>query len=468
MIEVMPGLRESEYEVAFAAVPLGLPQATFDNANFLRFKTPRDRKTKIQKAKEYRNIDLVNRIIRIKTDFGLKFKGIKVNNKNKTLEKKQQKFYEEKVFPLITRIADQWEKEHNSVGDTYLHFGFEQDDRTPMFLTIEDPEVVEAVTLFGREKYKIQLSGDFMEKVNDLRKQGMLSVLPSHIAKQLSENRKYIKNHALTLTNENMFRTSNLRSDYETYSEPPLMSISEALELRKLLTNADFVAAYSAGSEIIHTKVGTEKEPKDDKQVGKIHQKLTQNPPGVFYFTTRHDVEINRIPPNTELWNADKYKECNERILQWSGISVTLINGEGSAYGSAVVSVKGFQQAIQSDRKEFERFANHFFEEINKRNGWAGSKVKLIYDRDALITSEEFLNELKYLVGMGIKGIEDICFDYDLDYEEQLEKKKKQKKDEEYFQPHFEMNQGLIGEEGGRPKTNPDNPRDTNQPRPGS
>lgn len=466
LLEILPGLKESEYQTAYASTFQGFPRGPAEDLSFLRFKAPRDRISKIRKAKEYREIDIINRIVRIRVDFGLNIKGVKVRNKNKVQEKRQQQFYNNSVLPLIKRISEQWEKEHNSVGDVFLHFAFHPDERTPMFLTVENPENVNVVSAFGTEIYKVKLPSNLKNIIKELKKENQLDRLPGYISKQLKGKSSVLSSGELVLTQENMFRTSNLKTDYEEYSEPPLMAIAEALELRKLLTNADFVSAYSAGSEIIHTKVGTNEKPANQTQIKEIHENLTNNPPGVFYFTTRHDVEIKRINPNTELWKADKYEECNNRILQWSGISVTIINGEGSAYGSALVSVKGFQQSVKTDKKEFERFTQHFFEEVNRRNGWANSEVKLIYDRDALVENKDFMEQLKYLVGMGIAGIEDVCFEFDMNYDEQLEKKKKQKKDEEFFQPHFEMNQGRLKDEVGRPKTNPNNTRETNQPKP--
>lgn len=468
MLKFAPGIKEQEYNIAFASALFN--QELSSNPTFVQYKLPRDRISKIRKVKEYRKIDIIDRIIRIRADFGLNIKGIKVRNKNQMQKKKQQQYYEEKVLPLLNRIADQWEREHNTVGDTYLHFAFSPtNNRDPLFLTVEDPEKIDTIQAFGIEQYAVRLSEDLKETIRKLKAKNQLQVLPKYIVDQIegkgNAGRNLFDSGKLILTPENMFRTVNLKADYEPYSEPPLMAIAEALELRRLLTDADFVSAYSAGREIIHTKVGSEKKPAGKNKIQNVHEELTRHPPGVIFFTTGHDIETKRIEPNVKIWDASKYQECNNRILQWSGISVTIINGEGSAYGSALVSVKGFQQSIKSDRKEFERFAQHFFNEINKRNGWQGSKVSLVYDRDALVDTKDFLEEVKYLLGIGILGIEDLCLLFDYDYEEQLEKKKKQKKDEEYFTPHFEMNQGLIGK-NGRPAENNNSVRNTNQPKP--
>lgn len=460
-LQIAPNLRETEYEIALASIPSLIGPREI-NPTFVSTIIPSDRIMQIRKAKEYRKIDIIDRIIRIKRDFGINIKGIKISNKFKRQKEEQQKFYDEKVFPLIERITEQWEKEHSTIGDVFLHYAFQSDEKTPMFLTIEDPERVRVIQALGTEMYEVQLSNKLRENLKKLKEKGQIDVLPRYLREYINERKQ---GDRLILTSENMYRTTNMKSDYEEYSDIPLMTIAEAIELRRALTDVDFTSAYSAAKEIVHTKVGTKEKPADKDRIKKLHDSLTHMPPGVYYLTTRHDVELVRIKPNIEIFDAKKYQECNARILQWSGVTVNFLNGESGAYAGALVSIKGFQQSIQSDRKVFNRFIKHFFDDINRRNGFRGT-AELIYDRDSLTGSADFLNEIKYLVSMGIYGIEDLCILFDLDLEEQIEKKKREKEFRDDFKPWFEPNQGLLENNNGRPKTNENNVRETNQPKP--
>lgn len=454
---IAPGILEGEYEQAYASgIPI-IPSST-GNLNFSSFLEPRDRLDMIRKAKEHRNIELVDRILRLKVDFGMKIKGIRCKNE------KQKEFYERYVIPLLNEIIDDWVYEHNSMGDTFLHYGFMQ-DRIPMFLTIEDPERVFVDSILNKEIYTLRVPSNFREDIKKLIKKKQItntSNLPLHIKKFILDKTRF----DLELTKENMFRTTNLKSRYNRYTYPPLMRIHKAIELRELLTDGDFCAAYDLANRIIHTKVGSDKKYAPSPRVKSIHNRLVSRPPGNSYFSTQHDVSINWVGPDPKIWAEDKYKEVTTRILRWGGVTLTLIDGEGKGYASATVSTKSLERMIESDKRVFMRFVKHWFNLIDRKNGFT-DKVKLLFERNALISKEEIMKEIEFLFNRGIYGIEDLCIEFNLDYEEQLEKMKKQKEDEKTFVPHFEPNQGLLENETGRPPTDSNEiKRDTNQPRP--
>jgi hypothetical protein len=459
---------ETDYHAAYAS-SYNNDYSEYLNMNniqtFMGYIQPKDRFRKLQKSKEYRNVDIIDRVLRIRMDFGRKPKRIKCSSS------RQKKFYDENVLPLLQRYYSQWVYEYHSLGDVFNHFGFDATDRIPSYILTEDPENVDVISALGAEMYKVKISGEFKRQVLKLKEANLLDRLPSHLARYFRKNDNI--GNTVTLTYENMYRTTNTKPDYTLYSEPPLMKIAEALELRRLLTASDFSTATKK-NEIIHTQVGNkdEKGSKADSRVKAIHEAVTRHPPGDVYLTTAYDVDIKRIGPDPKAWGKEKYEEANSRILQWAGVTVTLISGESSAYGSAVASFRGLEASIDSDCQVFDQFVKHFFSEINRRNGFK-DEVSLVYESNRLVDMKDRLAIIKYLVGMGSWGYQDLCEEFDLEVQEQLKKKQWDNKNVvDIAKPWFEEKQGLLAEDptvssGGNEPGRPGDPtRNTNQPRP--
>lgn len=422
----------------------------------MNYAIPRDRRQQIQKAKEYRKVDIIDRLLRIRVDFGLKVKDIVCKNPQ------QNEFYRKHVLPLLKRVAKKWIYEHSSLGDVFLHWGFKA-NKIPMYLIIEDPEDVDVKDALGQELYKVRFSSEFSEYVKELRSKRQLGKLPRHILKALRSD-----NDVLVLDKTHMFRTDNTKPDYETYSVPPLMRIAEAIELRRLLTEGDWVTAYGIKNEIIHCTAGEKDRPAQANRLKSLKNLVQSQPSGTMWLFTQHDVNIKRITPDASVWDTEKYKECNTRILQWGGITVTLIDGKGAGYASAIISTKSLVQSMKTDQEVFDNFVERFFGEIDKRNGFT-DKAKIIYERNVLEEHNEFMERVKYLVGMGVYSIEDVCFLFGLDVEEQKLKKQNDKDLMELFVPWFEQNQGLLeGKQVGRPSNKEGVMRETDQPKPSS
>lgn len=473
-LSVAPGLREEEYREAFAE-QLIMP-SPFDErfGSFTGATIPRDRKRRIRKAKEYCDIDIVDRILRIKVDFGFRlreFDGFE--------SARQRDFYNNHVLPMIQDIIPAYIYERNTLGDVFFHYADRPNSTIPMFLTIEDPERVEVETALGIEQFNVEISATFKENVRKLKDRGRLDMLPSYLQNLFDPN-GMIQNK-LPLGNDNMYRVDFYKRKYEEYSDPPLMKISTPLELRNALTDMDYTATYGLKKGILHFKVGNDKEPKskDPAKIEALKKLVMSQPPGAFMLFTNSDVDLEFHYPKPEIWSASKYEAVEKRILEWSGISTTIISGEGSAYATAIVSLSGLRQQLLADRENFEKFLFAYCRLINKKNGFR--KVpKPVWARESLETNTDFLARVKYLVGIGVYGIEDLCREFGLNFDEQLAKKRKDAKYRDVFVPHFEEKQGIVsnmfgvrndggnegGDDKGRPKTNNMNVRDTRQPRP--
>jgi hypothetical protein len=115
---------------------------------------------------------------------------------------------------------------------------------------------------------------------------------------------------------------------------------------------------------------------------------------------------------------------------------------EGINNTTVVVSLKSFEQSIQTDRQVFEEFLAVYFDEINKRNNF-NDKVKILYKHTNIRDEGELIKELQFLKDSGVLSWEDICLEFDFDKDLQLEKKKFDWDNRDLEAETYENSQGL-------------------------
>jgi hypothetical protein len=250
----------------------------------------------------------------------------------------------------------------------------------------------------------------------------------------------------ITFTKSNMSRICNQKQDYELRALPPLLRILKPLMLREFLKDLDYINAIASPKmSIIHTKCGDKTKPWTSKdKIRELHELISKRANGMAFVTTAGDVDISRIDMNlTDLFNANKYEECNRDILNFYGISVAFVPSEsGSVNNSTVnVSLKNFEQGIIETTRDFETFFNKFFEQINLEYGF--SKLPTIeYYHTNIRNNDELLKELQFLSDRGILSFSDVCLKFDYDYDEQMKKKADDWKNRDIQAPTIELSQG--------------------------
>jgi hypothetical protein len=446
LIESQPSSNRKDREIlaAFASVN-DIQQKYFNLTNPNGVKTfadlivPTDYNEQIKKAKELRDSDIIDRLLRIRQDYFARIKGFKCKNKS------QQKFYNENVLPLVKRFAIQWEYEFYSVSEVFAHYGFKQDKRTPMFLRCENSESINPIEAFGFEAYEIKISHKLKEQIKKLQEKKMIDKLPDYLRKAIND--KGLINDKITLDKENMHRSCNQKPDYETRPKPNLLRIMKSIALREFLIDLDFVNAYAGQkTSIIHSKGGTDIKPWSPEKVKDLHKLVTERAPGACFITTAGDCEISKVDINlNELLDPKKFEECNKRILDFFGIPIVFVPTQAGVANnqSVVVSLKSFEESIKSDRKIFQEFIDVFCEQINERNGYTKLPI-LEYELTNIRDDKNFLAELNFLFEKGVISFYDLCpiFNYDID--EQLESKKKALENIKLVSPYFENSQGLL------------------------
>lgn len=405
--------------------------------NLATYTIPTEQFEMIRKAKELRNIDIVDRLLRIRQDYTLPIKGFKCKLK------KQQKFYDEYVLPLVQRFARQWIYEYHTISEVYSHYGF-NNAKKPMFLRCEDAENIKPTEALGYEMYEIKLSTQLKQQIQKLKNEKKIDKLPDYLRKALDDVGN-IKDKII-LDKEQMYRSCNQRPDYDLRPKPALLRIMKALTLREFLIDLDYLNGFAAQkTSIFLTKCGTKEKPWPDTKITNMHNMVTKRSPGQCFITVPGDVSMEVLSSKlNEIFDAGKFEDVNKRILDFFGISVVFVPSEtGGVNNTGVyVSLKNLEQSIISDRKVFQEFLNGYFEQVNKLNGF-NDLPETEYEETNIRNSDEVLKELQFMFDTGVIGYQDLCKRYNLNYLDQLEKRKWDWENRNDIAPYYEPSQGL-------------------------
>ncbi len=430
------------------------------------FAMPKSYEAKLKLAKEYRKIDIVQRLMRIRVDFGSKIQGYRYPNKT------QRKFWEAAFSKVnMRRFIRNFLFDLNTLGVVCPLW--EVDDGGPLFLTAYDPELVRTVSAFGQEAHYIQLDGRIKIFLDSLTAEQRQQVhIPSYIRSKLDG-----WSNEVLVPSDNMVRVCLNKMDYESNPDPPISSIFDSLSLRKLLIDTDFSTAYGIRNEITQVTEGDEKRPTSRSKLKEL-QSMFDKPGKSLLLFTNHTVNIKRHAPDPKMWAPEKFKAAEERIFQWGGIAKALINGEGGSYATSYISIKSLMQSVQTDREYVEEFFDAFCKQVALA---AGLKAwpSIVWDNTTLREDKAWQNELDFLMKWGIYGPRDLCEVFNIDYNKQVSQRESDREqDQKFMIPHFESAQGLLatqfGLEGanttkvgepGRPQTDP-RPKQTIEPRP--
>lgn len=411
-------------------------------SSFANYTIPCDYLNQLKEAKRLRNFDLIDKLLNIRKDYTLSIKGLKCKLK------KQQKFYDEYVLPLVQRFARQWIVERYTIGECFAHYGFKLEngkEKIPMYLRLEDPENITPIEFMGFEVYEIRLGSDIKEQIKKLQEQKAIDKLPIYLRKAI-EKQGYIVDK-IRLDQSNMYRTSDLKQDYEKRVMPPILKIAKQLMLRNFLLDLDYVNAFaSQKTSIIHTQCGDKETHKqwDTAKIKEIHDLITTRPPGQAFITTRYDVKINSVNINlNEMFDPKKFEQCNADIMNFIGIPIVFISTKAGELNNSVVviSLKPLEQSIKTDREVFEEFLKVYFKQVNERNGF--SELPIVqYKHTNIRDDTDLLKELQFLTDRGVLSFEDVCLKFDFDRDEQLEKKKFDWENRDIEAPVVELSQG--------------------------
>lgn len=202
---------------------------------------------------------------------------------------------------------------------------------------------------------------------------------------------------------------------YNGLADPSMARIFLFLEIRKMIVEGDFSAAFMMKNFIMHIKMGESitngpmsglrnnwATPLETEDVLKVFK----NTSSAQRIATNHTVSIDFVFPPAEMFNLEKYKKPELQILSWGGISISLMTGEGDAtYGGGYMSIKRLVANLSDARRQIDWVLSTFFNNSFIRSALGiDDKIETvcIFDENALKEPRQLLDECKFLVSSGL------------------------------------------------------------------
>lgn len=196
---------------------------------------------------------------------------------------------------------------------------------------------------------------------------------------------------------------------------PSMKSIFLQLDQRRMMDMGEYSASFMMKHFILHAKMGESiqqgplagqranwAKPADTK---KLLTALTTTDK-VLRLCTNHTVEINFVFPPPEIFNVEKYTNCEGRVYNWAGVSITFMTGQGGTNSSAIVSVKRMVADLVDTRKRITNMLKMFFMDpeiaANMKLDPSNFSIEIDWDENALKEPRQLLEEVTFLIESGL------------------------------------------------------------------
>ena len=425
---------------------------------------PKNRNKKIERAKNYVWTNgLLFRIIKLKVDFASA--GLEPIHKDPKVEQFYKDIYEEININEFVRNAVY---EHEVVGEWYPYYTWE--NNKPNSISLLDPTLIEVDKVFDQDIISMKppkglrrVLRDFDDLSPQQRKE-IKKRIPNNVFKQ------WEKGKSVVLSDENVERYTNLKSDYNRYAKSPIEPIFNDLEIYKTLQEADYATAKKLKQLILHVKIGGRDYNNGnavDKSLIEQTMEMFNNPSKNMEVFTQYFVEGEYIVPDMDIFSEEKYQNVISNIVNWSGVNVMV--EQGGSYSQGYIKIKGLKQAVNNAREAIRKALNDLNIKIAKKNNmtyYGKPKVpKIKFSNNALQDDEEVRQYVSLLYKHGLLSADTTLETFDFDFERQMRKKEDEKEYEDLIRIPFEPSQGLVDEDNQSTSDN-GNPNDNNQPRP--
>ena len=181
--------------------------------------------------------------------------------------------------------------------------------------------------------------------------------LPPEVRRGLKEGTQWVQ-----LNPENTFVMQGLKEDWMRYAIPMIAAMLSGLKKKAKIGRYEDALLDLGINSFVHVRYGNEKSDNTDMLVNRqelaaVQSIFRQAMKGSALAVTNCWAKADVIQGDTkELFEYDKYKNCNAEILSAGGISgiiVSGIAGDGSTFASAQVSINTADKRIEHARKNF-------------------------------------------------------------------------------------------------------------------
>jgi hypothetical protein len=309
----------------------------------------------------------------------------------------------------------------------------------PMNVHIEGP------LLFNQEMAYLQLNEELMTMTKE-GNQAIQKMIPDEVKKAVKSGRGMIP-----LNPELYSRITRKKQPYERYATPFLERVFEPIMYKQKLRSMDMSTIDGLINQLVTVTVGNDEYPAGDDDLEAIAQ-LFQSPNKAYTVFWNHTLEVTfHKPEGIDTLTHDKYKQVNDDILAGLGVSRVLIDGQGSNFSTAWVSILSLIERLDNTREKVVRWLEDEYKRVADENGF---KVvpKVQFNKMNLREDNYIRDVLLAMYDRGLIDEEDLLKETGRDYDTVIQTKKRNEKNKELFYPPEQPFQGgQTGTNEGKP-----------------
>lgn len=421
-------------------------------------KTPEDPHKKIEFAVElYHKEPIVGTVIDMMVDFSAS--GFENDSDNPDIKKLYDTWSREVDLPnLVEGIFLEYYRSGNvtiyrsdksaKVTVKDKNGGKSKEYNFPAGYTILNPMnvYIEGSLLFNQEVVTLRLSQELIDMVqgktgkND---KGLIEKIPDNIIRAVRSGSNLVE-----LDPKLVSRLTRKKQPYERYASPFIERIFEPVMYKQKLRMMDMSTIEGLVNQLITVTVGNDNYPADDSDLEAIAE-LFQTPNKAYSVFWNHTLNVRfHKPEGIDTLTQDKYKQVNDDILSGLGISRVLIDGQGSNFSTAWISILSLIERLENSRKKVKKWIEDEYRRIAEENGLKTFPT-IRFNRVNLREDNYIRDVLIAMYDRGLLDEENILTETGRDYQSIVETKKRNKKNEELFLPPVQPFQGNNGRPPG-------------------
>ncbi|MER2007919.1 MAG: hypothetical protein ABS939_10780, partial [Psychrobacillus sp.] len=305
--------------------------------------------------------------------------------------------------------------------------------------------VIEGPLLFNNETAFLKLNEDLIKMTKE-GDQAIQKLIPDEVKKAVRSGKGMI------LLDPKLYsRITRKKQPYERYATPFLERVFEPILYKQKLRMMDMATIDGLINQLVTVTVGNDEYPASDDDLEAIAE-LFQTPNKAYTVFWNHTLEVTfHKPEGIDTLTADKYKQVNDDILAGLGVSRVLIDGQGSNFSTAWVSILSLIERLDNTRDKVVDWLESEYKRIADENGFT-SAPKVRFNKMNLREDNYIRDVLLAMYDRGLIDEEDLLKETGRDYESVLQMKKRNKKNSELFLPPEQPFQGgQTGPNDGKP-----------------
>lgn len=263
--------------------------------------------------------------------------------------------------------------------------------------------------------------------------------LPPEVAAGLKRGEEWVQ-----LDPRNTFVLQGLKEDWQRYAIPMIASMLSGLKKKAKITKYEDSLLDLSIRSFIFVKYGDDKADRRDmlpnrQELAAVQSVFRQAMQGGRLAVTNNWASAEIIQPSTnELFEYDKYRDCNSEILSGGGISgiiVSGIAGDGSTFASAQVSINTADKRISQARENFCELMNKINIRVNGdqvTHSRTDKIPKFELEPIDLSGNNKFQKTCEDLWKQGCMSTRTMLDSHGIDYDQELKRKKHEVESGEY------------------------------------